>query len=367
MKKIYCNFTFSLIIFFVFQIKVSAQPDIWWNNDIPTGNINNLNTGDVYINSSLMWNNGSSFLSSDQGGSIELGYPLHNNCTPYIDFHVGGGHAQDFNMRIMNSTSNKLDFMNSYGAKLTFDGNPSGLYNLPSLRLYNPVYEGNSFQFQNANGLAAIDFWNFGGTNGVMDFYADYQNHPEYAQFTIKSDGSCGWANDWSALSSDQGGSIHLNKYGLDANSRPFIDFSSGYSFQSNHIDVRIKNSAANTLDFWTNMYLDGSGGSKIMSIKNDGVYAKKLTVQASWSDFVFASDYHLLSLSELESYINENGHLPEIPSESYVKENGIEIGEMTSKLLQKIEEMSLYLIDLNKQVETLKKENANMKTLINK
>ncbi|MBZ0202688.1 MAG: hypothetical protein K8I03_06705 [Ignavibacteria bacterium] len=366
MKKNYCILTISLIIFFVFQTKVSAQSDPMWEIISGTNDIHNTNSGEVFVNSSLRWNNGSSYLSNDQGGSIELGYPFHHNCTPYIDFHIGGG-LEDFNMRIMNSSSNKLDFMNSYGAKLTFDGNPSGLYNLPSLRLYNPVYEGNSFQFQNANGLAAIDFWNFGGTNGVLDFYADYENHPEYCQFSIKSDGSCGWANDWSALSNDQGGSIHLNKYGLDDESRPFIDFSRGRSFQSNHIDVRIKNTDPNTLDFLTNMDIQGNGGSKIMSIKNDGVYATKLTVQASWSDFVFASDYHLLSLSELESYINENGHLPDIPTESFVSENGIEIGEMTSKLLQKIEEMSLYLIDLNKQVETLKKENADMKSLINK
>lgn len=101
------------------------------------------------------------------------------------------------------------------------------------------------------------------------------------------------------------------------------------------------------------------------MTIKTEGVYAKKLTVQASWSDFVFKKGYQLISLTELEKYIKENGHLPEIPDENYVQENGVELGEMTSKLLQKIEELSLYLIEMNKQVELLKKENSDIKSLL--
>ena len=71
------------------------------------------------------------------------------------------------------------------------------------------------------------------------------------------------------------------------------------------------------------------------------------------WSDFVFGIDYELRTLEEVEKHINAKGHLPEIPSEAEVTENGINLGEMNAKLLQKIEELTLYLIEQNKQNQT--------------
>jgi hypothetical protein len=360
MKKITYTTLIVFILINLFSIKSNAQ---FWDQDV-YGNIHNTNSGSVFINTTLKWSNGNSFLSNDQGGSIEMGHPF-TPCTPFIDFHNGQHDAEDFNMRIINSGDYKLEFTtnNWNRSKIIFNGTPNGYYNIPSLKFYNNGHEGNSLQFQSAYGLAAIDFWNFGGLNGVIDFYADYQSNPTYCQFSIKSDNSCGWGNDWNWLSAQEGGSIHLNKAGLDINAKPFIDFTSGYSYMSDHIDIRIQNSAANTLDFWTDLFINGSGGTKVMSVKSDGIYAKKLTVQSSWSDFVFKNDYNLLSLTELENYIKENGHLPDIPTESYIEENGLNVGEMTTKLLQKIEELSLYIIDINKQIELLKEENEEMKT----
>ncbi len=313
-------------------------------------------------------------LHGDQGGAIELGEENVPRNTPYIDFHYGlpGFVEQDYNARIVNTADNQLDFVTQNGSKMNLNGNSTRFgFQLPSITLsnlfVNGFTSGNSLIFQNGLGRLGIDFWNF-GTNGVMNFYADYNNE-NYNQLAIKSDNTVAWGNDESWLTGYQGPnqppSINLNKAGTNPTATPYIDFTSGYSFGSNHIDVRIKNSAPNTLEFWTNMDINGNGGNKIMSVKNDGIYTKKLTVQATWSDFVFESGYHLLSLTELEKYINENGHLPEIPNESYISENGVELGEMASKLLQKIEELSLYLIELNKQVETLKNENSEIKSLL--
>ena len=78
------------------------------------------------------------------------------------------------------------------------------------------------------------------------------------------------------------------------------------------------------------------------------------------WADFVFEDDYNLMPLQELDSYIQENRHLPEIPTTEEVEENGISVGEMNAKLLQKIEELTLYVIEL-------KKENNAQKVLIEK
>ncbi len=79
-------------------------------------------------------------------------------------------------------------------------------------------------------------------------------------------------------------------------------------------------------------------------------IRATEVRVEAlPWSDFVFDKDYKLPTLQEVENHINEYKHLPDIPSEKEVKENGVSLGEMQAKLLQKIEELTLYTIELNK------------------
>jgi hypothetical protein len=89
----------------------------------------------------------------------------------------------------------------------------------------------------------------------------------------------------------------------------------------------------------------------------NGLIKAKEVIVSLDgyWSDYVFDKDYSQLSISDLEKYINENKHLPDIPSAKEVKENGINLGEMDALLLKKIEELTLYIIDLKKENELLK------------
>ncbi len=82
-----------------------------------------------------------------------------------------------------------------------------------------------------------------------------------------------------------------------------------------------------------------------------------KVQLSENWPDFVFEKDYELPTLEEVEEHIAEKGHLSEIPSEEDVVENGINLGEMNAKLLQKIEELTLYLIKQNKEIQKLKKE----------
>jgi len=73
------------------------------------------------------------------------------------------------------------------------------------------------------------------------------------------------------------------------------------------------------------------------------------------WKDYVFDTDYDLASIEDVETFIAKNGHLPEIPSEADVLENGYNLGEMDALLLQKIEELTLYVIDLKKEINELK------------
>lgn len=75
-----------------------------------------------------------------------------------------------------------------------------------------------------------------------------------------------------------------------------------------------------------------------------------KVQLKSSWPDYVFAKDYALPSLAETERHIKEKGHLLGIPSAKEVEANGINLGEMNARLLQKIEELTLHLIDMEKK-----------------
>lgn len=92
-----------------------------------------------------------------------------------------------------------------------------------------------------------------------------------------------------------------------------------------------------------------------------DGIKTEKIKVDIAstngWADYVFAKGYKLKTLEEVENHIQEKGHLPNIPSAEEVTKNGVNLGEMDAKLLEKIEELTLYTIELNKQIKKLQED----------
>nr|WP_068892581.1 hypothetical protein [Pedobacter panaciterrae] len=100
----------------------------------------------------------------------------------------------------------------------------------------------------------------------------------------------------------------------------------------------------------------------------NGTIRAKEVKVEtANWPDYVFAKEYKLPSLKETEEHILQQGHLPGIPSAAEVKANGVDLGEMNAKLLQKIEEMTLIMIELSKKVEDQSKVLKKQQKQLNK
>ncbi len=93
-------------------------------------------------------------------------------------------------------------------------------------------------------------------------------------------------------------------------------------------------------------------------------VMCEELRVELSgdWPDYVFDKDYNLMPLNELEKSIIKNKHLPGLPSANKVKADGIMVGDMTQILTQKVEELTLYIIELNKKVDKLEKENQDLR-----
>ncbi len=97
-------------------------------------------------------------------------------------------------------------------------------------------------------------------------------------------------------------------------------------------------------------------------------IRATEVKVEAlPWADFVFNENYKLRSLEEVKAHIEEHKHLPDIPSEADVKENGVSLGEMQAKLLQKIEELTLYVIKQDEKNKALEKEIQSLKFILAK
>ncbi|AWO00611.1 hypothetical protein DLD77_02300 [Chitinophaga alhagiae] len=97
----------------------------------------------------------------------------------------------------------------------------------------------------------------------------------------------------------------------------------------------------------------------------NGTVAAKKVKVtQTPWADFVFDPGYDLMPLPELEEYIQQNKHLPGIPTAKEVGKDGVDLAEINAKLLQKIEELTLHLIEQNKEIKQIRKELAAAKAV---
>lgn len=121
------------------------------------------------------------------------------------------------------------------------------------------------------------------------------------------------------------------------------------------------------------NIYLANQGGNVGIGTLNTGnwklsvngnIRAKEIKVETGWSDFVFYDSYKLPTLKEVEEHIKEKGHLQGIPSAKEVEENGIFLGEMDAKLLQKIEELTLYTIQQEKEIARQSKEIEALKSL---
>jgi len=145
---------------------------------------------------------------------------------------------------------------------------------------------------------------------------------------------------------------------------REFIYFNFGtqkYEMRAGVIDAEFKNSG--------NMLFNNTGAVGINTgavaipagVKlavNGKVNCKEVEVTLSgWSDYVFNSEYKLRNLYDVENFISTNKHLPDVPCEEEVLDNGVNLGQMDSILLKKIEELTLYVIQLQKENDQLKEK----------
>ena len=151
---------------------------------------------------------------------------------------------------------------------------------------------------------------------------------------------------------SDRDHSLRISYNGNDNNGSCYINYSGDLRYRNGSMtdDVPVVLfSKDNNVGIGT---LDPQGYKLAV---NGTIRAKEIKVDSDWADFVFKKDYKLPTLGEVKKHIEEKGTLPGIPSESDVKANGVSLGEVNALLLQKIEELTLYVIKQQEEIEQLK------------
>lgn len=402
------------MIFFILSciITTKAQTSSYNVNTVPIGGVNNVAFGVGTLTSNTGFRNigyGSNALHSNTTGNVNLAIgtaALYSNLVSTGNIAIG----------------DSAMFANSSGIVNVALGNLALRYNVSG---YQNAAIGDRALFSNENGLnnTAINsmalFSNISGSQntaiGVVSLYSNQTGGSNTAignasLFNNKSSrnvavgvnvllnntiGSQNTAVGTWAMQNNLSGSYNA-AYGHNAlianasgNNNVAIGDSAGYqSLGSGNIylgkragyneisdnKIYIANDSNKTIlygDLATGQILLGNSeptgyifkGTRSLNVLG-GILTDSLRValSSSWADYVFSNQYNLMSLKELEEFIKINKHLPNIPSDAEVKANGVEVATTQIKLLEKIEELTLYILQQQKEIEEQKTNNAKLR-----
>jgi hypothetical protein len=212
-----------------------------------------------------------------------------------------------------------------------------------------------------------------GSTSPINPFGMEFYT-AGVSRMTIGTDGAVKASGNLSV-----GGNITLlgDSYVSAATSGNFTAFSGGTNYTNGGTMVlRGSTSPSNPfgVEFYTSgsqrMVIEADGGVRIGSIStpnpagyklyvDQGILTEKVKVavagSAQWADYVFKKDYELMPLNDVEKFVKTNNHLPGVPSAAEMVKEGNDLGKTDAKLLEKIEELTLYIISQQKEIELLK------------
>lgn len=304
----------------------------------------------------------------------------------------------------------RTGYNNLSGEKNMFIGRQAGYQN--TIGGYN-VFSGYHAGYSNFSGGhnafygAKSGFWNNGSDNTFIGYEAGYSNSSGSRNIFLGTEAGVqnqtginnvfigyqsGWSNqagsynvftgDDSGLANKGNGNIFTGRQAgyrnTTGNYNLYLGYKAGFSNLTGSNNIFLGYKAGESELGSNRLYIDNTGTSipliygkfdtdqvgintnviptgYTMAVKGKFI-TEEIKVQqygtSGWPDFVFGKEYKLPSLTEVEHYINTNGHLQNIPSACEVEENGILLGEMNAKLLQKIEELTLYTIEQQKIIE---------------
>ncbi len=292
------------------------------------------NNGNVGIGTNTPLSGLNVFKSGDiNGGSIRFGFSGTNDGFLSLGFNaLTGRDAMKFSYFPHNSTSGQTDLMT-----LDVNGNVGIGTSSPDAQL---AVNGNisltSFGSLSSNRNPNNNYTNLFLGGGIAD-----QANGSYKVITD------GGSNYFAAIKMDySGGNVGA------------IKFYSGQSTGGSSYTI----SNANLENYARMTIVNGNVGigttspDKPLTV-NGTVHAKEVLVDTNIQgpDYVFEKDYQLTSLDSIKNYIDQNKHLPEVPSAAAMEKNGVQLGEMNMLLLKKIEELTLYVIELKREVSELK------------
>lgn len=198
-----------------------------------------------------------------------------------------------------------------------------------------------------------VNYSNVGvGTNNLGNSkFMIKESGNDYADFRFSGSGMgqlefVGWNSGWNINSKTDGKNLYLNR-DAGANSDVIIGRRDG-----KELFIRGDDGFIGIGTSTPNHRLDVDGT----------VRAKEVIVETGWSDFVFEEDYNLRALGEVEVHIEEHGRLPDVPSAAVVESEGLSVGEAQKIMMQKIEELTLYMIEQEKKNQAQQKEIEELK-----
>jgi len=220
-----------------------------------------------------------------------------------------------------------------------------------------------------ANRLAVVG--DATSANPVVQVNNSYVGSSDVRGISSYSKAADGWGYGIEATGGYKGGSFNADAGAYTGSSYGVI--ASAFGSAGSHYGVY--GSASGGTDDWggyfptktyTNELRVGGtqGATGYVAAINGKLIATEVRValQSSWPDYVFGNDYSLMSIQQLEENIKANNHLPGLPSACEVEENGIHLGEMQTKIVEKLEESHLYIIQLQKQIDELKAQVNELK-----
>jgi hypothetical protein len=253
-----------------------------------------------------------------------------------------------------------------------------------------PTLPGNNYVYVGSLSLAADDAGNcqklkvdvFGGSwfsdsNGETSFYISNRGGLKVNQVTV---GSSNGINRFNLKAFQNGGNLNFYLAPLASDFSSFgvkAFFIGGLTLPAQNVTITTSATTPSGTDISASlaispvMITDGSGNMGLNTFLPDPAYklsvngkmrAKEIRVETGWADDVFNSGYPLVSLATVKAYIDQHHHLPEIPSAQEISKNGLQVGEMNKLLMKKVEELTLYLIEMKAEIKELQKQNESLK-----